>query len=105
MQRLKQRKSSYSTRRFLGCEIAKAVGDIITCTYHKSLEERICMLSSSNSVSFQSNEIQQLIKRNIEFMSANSIEGTVSVSQAAVFVNNVRNRVISGMKSILKGCK
>ena len=38
-------------------------------------------------------------------MSANSIEGTVSVSQAAVFVNNVRNRVISGMKSILKGCK
>ena len=26
MQRLMQRKSSYSTRRFLGCEIAKAVG-------------------------------------------------------------------------------
>ena len=95
MQRLKQRKSSYSTRRFLGCEIAKAVGDIITCTYHKSLAERICMLSSSNSVSFQSNKIQQLIKRNIDFMSAHSIEGTVSVSQAAVFVNNVRDRVIS----------
>ena len=90
-----QRKSSYSTRRFLGCEIAKAVGDIITCTYHKSLAERICMLSSSNSVSFQSNEIQQLIKRNIDFTSANSIGGTVSVSQAAVFVNNVRDRVIS----------
>lgn len=90
-----QRKSSYSTRRFLGCEIAKAVGDIITCTYHKSLAERICMLSSSNSVSFQSNKIQQLIKRNIDFMSAHSIEGTVSVSQAAVFVNNVRDRVIS----------
>ena len=95
MQRLEQRKSSYSTRRFLGCEIAKAVGDIITCTYHKSLAERICMLSSSNSVSFQSNKIQQLIKRNIDFMSAHSIEGTVSVSQAAVFVNNVRDRVIS----------
>lgn len=40
MQRLMQRKSSYSTRRFLGGEIAKAVGDIITCTYHKSLVER-----------------------------------------------------------------
>ena len=36
------------------CEIAKAVGDIITCTYHKSLAERICTLSSSNSVPFQS---------------------------------------------------
>ena len=35
-------------------------------------------------------------------MNANNIEGTVSVSQAAVFVNNVRDRVISGMKSILK---
>ena len=95
MQRLEQRKSSYSTRRFLGCEIAKAVGDIITCTYHKSLAERICTLSSSNSVSFQGNEIQQLIKRNIGFMSANSIEGTVSVSQAAFFVSNIRDRVIS----------
>ena len=79
----------------MGCEIAKAVGDIITCPYHKSLAERICTLSSSNSVSFQSNEIQQLIKRNIDFMNANNIEGTVSVSQAAVFVNNVRDRVIS----------
>ena len=95
MQRLTQRKSSYSTRRFLGGEIAKAVGDIITCTYHKSLSERICTLSSSNSVSFQSNEIQQLIKRNIDFMSAHSIEGTVSVSQAAFLVTNVRDRVIS----------
>ena len=54
---------------------------------------------------FKADEIQQLIKRNVDFMSANSIEGTVSVSQAAVFVNNVRDRVISGMKSILKGCK
>lgn len=95
MQRLEQRKSSYSTRRFLGCEIAKAVGDIITCTYHKSLAERICTLSSSNSVSFQSNEIQQLIKRNINSMSANSIEGIVSVSRAAFFVSNDRDRVIS----------
>lgn len=86
-----QRKSSYSTRRFLGCEIAKAVEDIITCTYHKSLAERICTLSSSNSVShFKADEIQQLIKRNVDFMNANNIEGTVSVSQAAVFVSNVR---------------
>ena len=54
---------------------------------------------------FKADEIQQLIKRNVDFMSANSIEGTVSVSQAAVFVSNVRDRVISGMKSILKGCK
>ena len=92
-----QRKSSYSTRRFLGCEIAKAVGDIIICTYHKSLAERICTLSSSNSVSFQSNEIQPLIKRNIDFMSANSIEGTVSVSQAAFLVSKVRGRVISSI--------
>ena len=90
MQRLMQRKSSYSTRRFLGCEIAKAVGDIITCTYHKSLAERICTLFSSNSVSFPSNEIQQLIKRNVDFMNANNIEGTVSVSQVAVSVSNVR---------------
>ena len=79
----------------MGCEIAKAVGDIITYTYHKSLAERICTLSSSNSVSFQSNEIQQLIKRNIDFMSAHNIEGTVSVSQAAFLVSNVRDRVIS----------
>lgn len=83
----------------------KSLKHIITCTYHKSLAERICTLSSSNSVSFQSNEIQQLIKRNMDFMNANNIEGTVSVSQAAVFVNNVRDRVISGMKSILNGCK
>ena len=41
----------------------------------------------------------------MDFMTANNIEGTVSVSQAAVFVNNVRDRGISGMKSILKGCK
>lgn len=54
---------------------------------------------------FKADEIQQLIKRNVDFMSANSIEGTVSVSQAAVFVSNVRDRVISGMKSNLKGCK
>ena len=87
MQRLKQRKSSYSTRRFLGCEIAKAVGDIITCTYHKSLAERICRLSSSNSVSFQSNEIHQLIKRNVYLKSATKIERIVSAGQAAVFVN------------------
>ena len=46
-----------------------------------------------------------MIKRNIDFMSANSIEGTVSVSQATFLVSNVRDRVISGMKSILKGCK
>ena len=78
-----QRKSSYSTRRFLGCEIA--------CTYHKSLAERICTLSSSNSVShFKADEIHQLIKRNVDFMNVNNIEGTVSVSQAAVFVSNVR---------------
>ena len=56
-------------------------------------------------VHFKADEIQQLITRNIDFMSAHSIEGTVSVSQAAVFVNNVRNRVISGMKFILEGCK
>jgi len=54
---------------------------------------------------FKADEIQQLIKRNMDFMSANNIEGTVSVSQAAVFVNNVRDRVISGMKSNLKGYK
>ena len=91
MQRLKQRKSSYSTKRFLECEIVKAVGDIITCTYHKSLAERICTLSSSNSVShFKADEIHQLTKRNMDFMNANNIEGTVSVSQAAVFVSNVR---------------
>ena len=54
---------------------------------------------------FKADEIHQLIKRNMDFMNANNIEGTVSVSQAAVFVNNVRDRVISGMKSILKGCK
>lgn len=86
-----QRKSFYSTRRFLGCEIAKAVGDIITCTYHKSLAERICTLSSSNSVShFKVDEIHQLIKRNVDFMNANNIEGTVSVSQVVVFISNVR---------------
>ena len=86
-----QRKSSYSTRRFLGCEIARAVGDIITCTYHKSLAERICTLSSSNSVShFKVDEIHQLIKRNVDFMNANNIEGTVSVSQVVVFISNVR---------------
>lgn len=39
---------------------------------------------------FKADEIHQLIKRNIDFMSANSIEGTVSVSQATVFVSNVR---------------
>ena len=33
---------------------------------------------------FKADEIQQLIKKNVDFMSANSIEGTVSVSQAAV---------------------
>ena len=44
---------------------------------------------------FKTDEIQQMIKRNIDFMSANSIKGTVSISQAAVFVNNVRDRVIS----------
>ena len=54
---------------------------------------------------FKTDEIQQLIKRNIDFMSADSIEGTVSVSQAAVFVSNVRDRMISGMKYIFKGCK
>ena len=54
---------------------------------------------------FKAEEIQQLIKRNMDFMNANNIEGTVSVNQAAVFVNNVRDRVISGMKSILNGCK
>ena len=54
---------------------------------------------------FKTDEIQQLIKRNIDFMSADSIEGIVSVSQAAVFVSNVRDRVISGMKSNLKGYK
>ena len=54
---------------------------------------------------FKADEIQQLIKRNVDFMSANSIEGTVSVSQAAVFVSNVRDRVIYRSKSILKGCK
>ena len=54
---------------------------------------------------FKADEIQQLIKRNMDFMSANSIEGTVSVSQAAVFGSNVRDTVISGMKFILKGCK
>ena len=36
-----------------------------------------------------------MIKRNIDFMSANSIEGTVSVSQATFLVSNVRDRVIS----------
>lgn len=54
---------------------------------------------------FKAEEIQQLIKRNVDFMSANSIEGTVSVSQAAVFVSNVRDRVFSGIKYIFKGCK
>ena len=44
---------------------------------------------------FKTDEIQQMIKRNIDFMSANSIEGTVSIRQAAVFVSNVRDRVIS----------
>lgn len=44
---------------------------------------------------FKADEIQQMIKRNIDFMSANSIEGTVSIRQAAVFVSNVRDRVIS----------
>ena len=49
------------------------------------------MLSSSNSVShFNADEIHQLIKRNVDFMNANNIEGTVSVSHAAVFVSNVR---------------
>ena len=125
-----QRKSSYSTRRFLGCEIAKAVGDIITYTYCKSLAERICTLASSDNVSYpiktftpgyaehptiprtqieivasKTDKIHQLTKRNVDFMSANSIEGMVSASQAAVFVNNVRDRGISGMKFILEGCK
>lgn len=54
---------------------------------------------------FKADEIQQLIKRNVDFMSANSIEGTVSVSQAAVFVSNVRDRVFSGIKYIFKGCR
>ena len=54
---------------------------------------------------FKADEIQQLIKRNVGFMSANSIEGTISVSQAAVFVSNVRDRVFSGIKYIFKGCK
>ena len=54
---------------------------------------------------FKTDEIQQLIKRNMDFMNANNIEGTVSVCQAAVFVNNVRDRVISSMKYIFKGCK
>ena len=44
---------------------------------------------------FKADEIQQMIKRNIDFMSAHSIEGTVSVSQAAFLVSNVRDRVIS----------
>ena len=44
---------------------------------------------------FKADEIQQMIKRNIDFMSANSIEGTVSVSQATFLVSNVRDRVIS----------
>lgn len=56
-------------------------------------------------VASKTDKSHQLIKRNMDFMNANNIEGTVSVSQAAVFVNNVRDRVISGMKSILKGCK
>ena len=69
----------------------KSLKHIITCTYHKSLAERICTLSSSNSVShFKADEIHQLIKRNVDFMNVNNIEGTVSVSQAAVFVSNVR---------------
>ena len=117
----------------MGCEIAKAVGDIITCTYHKSLAERICTLASSDNVSYtliliktftpgytehptiprtqigvvasKTDKIHQLTKRNVDFMSANSIEGMVSASQAAVFVNNVRDRGISGMKFILEGCK
>ena len=54
---------------------------------------------------FKADEIHQLIKRNVDFMNANNIEGTVSVSRAGVFVNNVRDRVISGMKFILEGCK
>ena len=56
-------------------------------------------------VHFKADEIQQLIKRNVDFMSAHSIEETVSVSQAAFFVKNVRDRMISGMKFILEGCK
>ena len=44
---------------------------------------------------FKADEIQQMIKRNIDFMSANSIEGTISVSQATFLVSNVRDRVIS----------
>ena len=44
---------------------------------------------------FKADEIQQMIKRNIDFMSANSIEGIVSVSQATFLVSNVRDRVIS----------
>ena len=44
---------------------------------------------------FKADEIQQMIKRNIDFMSAHNIEGTVSVSQAAFLVSNVRDRVIS----------
>lgn len=90
-----QRKSSYSTRRFLGCEIAKAVGGIITYTYHKSLEERIVCYLQVIMFYFKTDEIQQLIKSNIDSMSAHSIEGTVSVSQAAFLVSNVRDRVIS----------
>lgn len=54
-------------------------------------------------VHFKADEIQQLIKKNVDFKSANNIEGTVSVGQAAFFVKNVR--VISGMKFILEGCK
>ena len=46
-------------------------------------------------VYFKIDEIQQLIKSNIDSMSTNSIEGIVSVSQATFFVSNVRDRVIS----------
>ena len=51
-------------------------------------------------VASQTDKIHQLIKRNEDFKSATNIVRTVSVSQAAVFVNNARDRVFSGMKSI-----
>ena len=105
MQRLKQRKSSYSTKRFLGCEIAKAVGASLHAHIIRALQNVFVRYLQVIVFHFKADEIQQLIKRNVDFMSANSIEGTVSVSQAAVFVSNVRDRMISGMKYIFKGCK
>ena len=95
MQRLEQRKSSYSTRRFLGCEIAKAVGVSLHAHIIRALKNVFVCYLQVIVVYFKTDEIQQLIKSNIDSMSAHSIEGIVSVSQAAFFVSNVRDRVIS----------